>query len=185
MPEQIQTRLEEENTKLRRLLRGNPVRWVRPQNIHLTLRFLGEVDPEGLESAREVMLQIVPAFGEFDLEARGFGCFPSFKRPRVLWVGVTDPSETLERLQASLERGLAGAGFSAEGRDFHPHLTLGRVRHGPSQAELRSLQSRLGSVEIGTIGEWKASEVVLFRSVLNPEGPLYTPLQKVALATGD
>ncbi len=152
------------------------IRWVRPGNIHLTLKFLGEVSPERLDSIKSRLLEAVAGQPPFDLEAGGFGCFPSRERPRVLWVGVVDPTGVLGRLQSMLERSLESLGFRPETKPFHPHLTLGRVRKGLRREEMRELAAELAKVEVQHLAGWTVEDVVLFRSDLSPSGPTYTRL---------
>jgi 2'-5' RNA ligase len=162
--------------RLDQAIEPGAVRWVRPGGIHLTLKFLGEVRDSGLGEVEALLEQAARAGQPFELRVGGFGCFPSMRKPRVLWVGVEEPSGALERLQSRLERGFVDMGFRRDRHDFHPHLTLGRVkRHVRGQA-LRELAEYLTEVEIAPLGSQGVQRVQLIRSELRPEGARYTTL---------
>ena len=167
----LRAALGELQTRLRPRL--GEVRLVRPDGIHLTLRFLGEASPAQVES-------LVPALGAAaagcpPVTARvgGLGFFPQAGSPRVLWVGLELPPPVLE-LQRACERAARAAGFEAEARPFRPHLTLGRWR---------SLAARpaLPTVELGVA---RLDSLVLFRSRTRPQGATYTPLARFPMGSG-
>lgn len=126
LPEQVKALVGAEIERLKR--EAWPVRWVQPESAHLTLHFLGEVDPERAELVRLALPGVVAAHAPFDLRTAAFGVFPSFRRPRVLWLGLHGPVHRLETLQQDVVRSLRGLGFAAEEEPFHAHITLGRVR---------------------------------------------------------
>ena len=103
-----------------------PVRWIDLDNIHLTLKFLGQVRPDRVPQVEEVIGRVASATKSFKVDFGGFGAFPTIRKPRVVWLGV-DPSAELRCLKQDLEWALADLGFEAETRAFHPHLTLGRA----------------------------------------------------------
>ena len=105
---------------------GFPVRWLEPETYHLTLKFLGSMDPRRVEKLAEVQDRVTSGNAPFELEVRGVGAFPTIRRPVVVWVGV-DPSPALRCLKQDLEWGLAELGLERETRAFHPHLTVGRA----------------------------------------------------------
>jgi 2'-5' RNA ligase len=113
-----------------RLPAGHGVRWVPPGNVHLTLRFLGEVSPDRVEEIETLLSAAAARHPAFTLTAQGVGAFPDLRRPRVVWVGIGPPESigTLDALHRDLEDGFADLGFGREGRPFRPHLTIGRVR---------------------------------------------------------
>jgi 2'-5' RNA ligase len=151
-------------------------RWVRPEGIHLTLRFLGEVPPGEDALQREGWRRAASSCRPTSIRIGGAGVFPSVRRPRVLWVGVTEigPGGRLEALSDAMECAARKAGFRPETRRFRPHLTLARVARGgrPSAPDHES---------VGEIGVVEISEVVLFRSELRPEGARYTALDRFPL----
>jgi 2'-5' RNA ligase len=160
----------EEAGALLRDLRGRdwPVRWVRDDGLHLTLKFFGEVTSDRVESIEELVQRATRGMRPIEMTFQSGGAFPSRQRPRVLRVEI-EAAPGLELLQDRLETGAAEIGFPPEGRPFRPHLTLGRVREGhrlPAGA-----MDVLESIRHGT--PFLAERVVLFESRLTPEGPAY------------
>ena len=157
-------------------------RWMRPQNIHVTLRFLGDIEEEQAAAAAEVLRRAGEGAPVFDISIDRFGVFPHLKRPNVLWAGPSETPEPLVEFEASLSRYLVEAGFpSAEG-PFRPHLTIARRR-----SRDRPLAGLEGELEVAE-QRWltpplicRAREAVLFRSELNPSGAIHTTLEKVTL----
>lgn len=154
-----------------------PVRWVRDEGVHLTLKFFGEVVPERLDVIEEAVRFAAVGMGPLALDLAELGAFPNPARPKVLWLGLEGPPG-LELLQDRLERGGDAIGFPPEGTPFHPHVTLGRVREGqrcPSRAlaEFANAYERLSFL---------ATEVVLFESILTAKGPQYEARLTVELA---
>lgn len=158
------------------------VRWVRPDGIHLTVVFLGNVREGDVASIVEAVGEGCSPYGPFPVALQGMGCFPNSRNPRVLWLGVKSDLERMYRFQKDLQERLLPFGVRAEKRDFRPHLTLGRFRtSGKKAAELgevlikyRGLTSPLGSL----------NELVLYKSDLKPGGAVYTKMKSWAL-TGD
>lgn len=153
--------------------RATGVRWVRPEGIHLTLKFLGEVEPDRIETIMHKAEETVRNLGSFAVEIRGGGEFPSAQNPRVIWIGVEDPSGRLTRLQARVETGMAELGFTHEKRGYTPHLTVGRVRSGKGR---KTVAKALDAIRGSDLGEMEVREVILFRSHLKPTGAEYTKL---------
>jgi RNA 2',3'-cyclic 3'-phosphodiesterase len=147
-----------------------PVRWVRPEGIHLTLKFYGEVAPERLDVIEETVRFAVAGARPIPLRLTQLGAFPTSNRPRVLWIGLEAPA-TLELLQDRLERGGEEIGFPPEGAPYRPHVTLGRVREGH-----RLPSGAIERYEIPDEGpSFLAEELVLYESVLTSDGPRYQP----------
>ena len=144
------------------------VRWVKPAVMHLTLEFLGEVSGDFIESAKAQLSRVVPKFKPFEAQLSGLGAFPSPSRARVIWVGVEGGKEELCRLQASMTQALVRIGFKPERRPFSPHLTLGRLNV-PADVSAATAVEFQGDV-------FAVNEVVLFQSVLTPQGPVYMRL---------
>ncbi len=152
---------------------GADVRWVRPEAIHLTLKFLGEIQPQQVEEIHLAVQEVVCCHGPFKMEARGLGCFPRLEQPRVVWVGLEGEKWRLEALQRDVEKALVQVGFPMEERPFKPHLTLGRVKSPKSR---QALVQRLKNREGIQLGEFMVESVKLFRSELLPSGARYTGL---------
>ncbi|MDZ7338850.1 MAG: RNA 2',3'-cyclic phosphodiesterase [candidate division KSB1 bacterium] len=157
---------------------GARVTWTRPEGIHLTLKFLGDVDEGQIAQVAEAVGRAARGIEPFEVSIAGTGAFPDFRRPRVLWVGVKEPSGRLKALAQAVELQLQPLGFPREGRDFSPHLTLGRVKD-PRGVEpvVRALQQ---TNFVG--GSFAVQEVVVMRSDLKPSGAEYTALHRIALA---
>ncbi len=156
---------------------GTKVKWVELRNLHLTLKFLGDVDARELPQVCTAVAEAVRTLPAFEIELVGAGAFPTASRPRTLWMGVGRGSEGLIEVHERLERGLAGLGFRREGRRYQPHLTIGRVRGEKADAladvvaELESFPGGVSSVD----------EVVVFSSELAKEGPTYEAMFQAPL----
>ena len=149
------------------------VTWVKPQAMHLTLKFLGEVDLKEIPAVCEAVSRAVKELPAFEFEAHGAGAFPSAGRPRTIWLGVRRGEEQLVALHAAIDRALGEVGFRHENRRFRPHLTLGRVRGDRDVHELGRLVAEQADFA-GGIGS--VDEVVVFSSELESDGPVHEPL---------
>ncbi len=159
---------------------ASPVRWATPPQLHLTLKFLGNVPRADLDRLGENLTAAVAGLGPFDLRLAGLGCFPHARNPRVVWVGVTGALPQLEDLHRRLENALRGCGdHPEEARPFQPHLTIGRVNARGDEA--RRLGDLLARERVPELGLWPVREVVLFRSDLGPQGARHTVLASVPL----
>jgi 2'-5' RNA ligase len=156
------------------------VRWVSPQNIHLTLKFLGNVSPANLNSLTGVLGTEAKRHKGLQITVGGLGAFPNRLRPRVVWVGVAAPP-ALTELQHGVDRETSRLGYPNEDRDFSPHLTLGRVSQHATPQEVKSIAEALSAVQVGELAVVTVQHIQLFRSDLQPGGAVYTPLFKAAL----
>ena len=152
------------------------VRWVRPEAVHLTLKFLGEVAQESVPGICSAMTQVAAQSASFAFDVKGLGCFPGVRRPRVIWLGVHESSGKLLRLQRELERQLGMLGFEAERRRYHPHLTMGRVKRDSGRSAMDQLSEVLTQENIGSLGTVEVKGASLMRSELRPAGAVYTRL---------
>lgn len=171
--------LEDVQDRLKQDLPSGLVRWVRPEGIHLTLQFLGDTPAARLEPIAAALAAACAPYAPFHLALQGTGCFPNQRRPRVVWVGVGEPSGALARLQHDVERALAPLGFTPEDRSFTPHLTLGRVKGGDPGA-LDALGAGIARVRVRA-GEMDVRSVHLIQSQLLPGGAVYTSLAEAPL----
>lgn len=149
------------------------VGWVAPPNLHLTLKFLGELPPEALEPVKEGLAEAVAGAAPFSLRFHGLGAFPGLARPRVLWVGVAEGGPAAQALQARVEGALTRRGFAREERPYSPHLTIGRVREPRGLSALQQAITRDAKAEFGRLDVRGLS---LMRSDLSPGGSRYTEL---------
>lgn len=155
------------------------VKWVEPGNLHLTLKFLGEVPLEEIHAVCKAVGRAASGIEPFRLDLVGIGAFPNISRPRTLWLGADEGQLAMAALQQSVEHGLKKLGYRPEGRKFKTHLTLGRVRRaGPGIARLAELLAQHVSFQAGaTVVE----KVTVFASELTPEGPVYSVLSRAPL----
>ena len=158
--------------------------WVRLEGIHLTLRFLGDIAEEQAGALGALLRDVAAGMKPFALEARGIGVFPNPRAPRVIWLGLhgaPEPMESLRRMQARVEDGVVGLGFSREPRKFTAHLTLARVRDRKSGAALAKV---LEANQDRAVGSFIATSVGLIKSELRPTGAVYTTLVEVPFGGG-
>ncbi|GBD31137.1 MAG: RNA 2',3'-cyclic phosphodiesterase [Gemmatimonadales bacterium] len=156
-----------------------PVRWVAPESIHLTLKFLGEVDAAREPQIVGALLRAVEGARRFRMLLSGFGAFPSVKQPRVLWVGC-EGVPSLELLQHQVELEMEQIGFPLEGRPFRPHLTLGRVARGAKVSEFRGLEEVMAGLSFAADVVVESAD--LMESHLTPQGARYVRRHAAALA---
>ncbi|HEY2837643.1 MAG TPA: RNA 2',3'-cyclic phosphodiesterase [Pirellulales bacterium] len=150
------------------------VRWVDPAQLHLTLKFLGEIDLLEVPKVCAAVESVAAAFPPFSIRVASAGAFPDLKRPRTVWLGVDDETEELAALHAQLEEALAKLGFRAENRRFRPHLTIGRVRgEGAGISELSRVIEEQRDYPVGVID---VDAVIVFSSEQERGGPVYEPL---------
>jgi len=180
LPQTIQETIARETSGLRQQTERGLIRWVAPQSMHLTLRFLGDTSAETVTRLKEQLANIARNYAPVDISVSGFGVFPNPKRVRVLWIGLQYPP-TLTKLQSEIETLARQLSFEPEKRSFSPHLTIGRVSQRASTNEVQAYQSTLASVRIGQLGSFTANAIHLIRSDLRPSGAVYTTLFSAAL----
>lgn len=165
LPDEVKRALAEIATELARRVESGAVRWVRPEQIHLTLRFLGDIPFEQVPAIGAAMdaAASTPAFAP---HLSGTGCFPNQRRPRVIWVGLVDEEARLATLKATLDAGLAPLGYPPEEKPFRAHLTLGRVK------DERGVAGVEWSADVPGL-EVPVAAIHLIESQLRPDGPIY------------
>jgi 2'-5' RNA ligase len=156
---------------------GSGIRWVKAANLHLTLRFLGNIPQESVSDLAESLREKVDGFGSFDLTLMDIGGFPNLRRPRVIWIGTGEGTDRLAELAGKVENGCIDSGFGKADKKFSSHLTIGRVKFP------KGLDQLLGKIEKT---EFKSSifdvgEISIVKSDLSPSGPKYTKLEIVSL----
>lgn len=158
---------------------AHAVAWVPPQNLHLTLKFLGEIDAAPIEAMNEALAEAASKATPFTLAFHGLGAFPGLAHPRVLWVGVSQGALECQALQADVDAALARRGFPKETRPYTPHLTIGRVR---APRGLAALQQAIRQDATKAFGSQHVSAISLMRSDLHPSGARYTELSSVSFS---
>ena len=154
---------------------GSIVRWVAMENMHLTLKFLGDVSPSNVEMLSQMLQAEADLFNCFDLRLSGLGSFPNLKRPRVIFIGIQAPP-TLEALQRGIESASRRLGYESEERGFSPHLTIGRLRQNVTATEQQAIRRALEETRIDSLGTARVDSVHLYKSDLKPSGSVYTKL---------
>ncbi len=155
-----------------------PVRWVRPESIHLTLKFLGHISGTDVDRVFDAMTASFQKTPPLSLHAKGLGVFPTIKRPRVIWVGIGGEQDSLKKLQGELENNLEKIGFPKEKRAFNAHLTLGRIK---GKIDSQKLADAMRKFSDFSTESFSADEIVLFKSDLKPSGAVYSQLRIVSL----
>lgn len=157
------------------------VRWVALENIHITLKFLGETRPEQAPVVAAALDSIGSMLAPFQVTLAGRGCFPNFKRPHVIWAGLVDHGQRLQKLAEAVEKSVAPLGWPTDARPFSPHLTLGRVNDHATSRERADLGAVIEALEVGELSRLPVSTLYFMRSELQPGGPRYTVLREVKL----
>jgi 2'-5' RNA ligase len=171
--QQLQSRLKAANPA--------PIKWVEPANIHLTLKFLGNVAADRIKEIGLAMTEAVRGTPPFSLNVSELGVFPNPRRVQIVWVGVGGELEKLGGLQKRIESALAGLGFAPENRRFTPHLTLARLRDRATAAEKEKLGQLIGETQFEASADFRVDSVKLMRSQLTPQGPIYSCLSSAGL----
>jgi len=152
--------------------------WVAPQNLHITLKFLGDISLNGLPELTRALTETVTPMEPFELEFGGCGAFPDLRSPKTLWIGCTNGAKKLEQLAQAVEESVVSLGYSRENRRFSPHLTIGRIKKQANPLEVSKLFESNASQDFGTT---LIDEVVLYSSELTRQGPIYEDLAVFSL----
>jgi len=181
---ELEEAIHQEIRRTQTLLKSNPSgrhgRWVRPEGIHLTLKFLGDVPADQIDTIAQAIRDATAGVAPFRVSYGGLGCFPNTRFPRVIWIGVEDPEGTLLRLQKAVETHLSALGYPPERRAFHPHLTLARTRR-VSKGEQVALGKLVERTQVDRLGDMLVREISLMRSELRSSGAVYTQLAAAPL----
>ncbi len=175
---EVQAGLAEQIDRLRR--HASRVRWVREENLHITLKFIGNVVPDELPDVFAAAERSAGTCDPFSLEICGLGCFPDLRRPRIAWAGCGSGCEACRILAGNIETEFAKIGYKPEHRTFHPHVTLGRIR---TPGHAMGLENALQESGTKCYGQTDVSELVVFMSELKRSGAVYTPMQRVKIET--
>lgn len=157
---------------------GNMIKWVTPEQLHLTLHFLGDLRYQDIQPVSAAIKEALAECDPFELQLRGVGVFPDLEQPRVIWTGIEMGYEPLVELQRALDGPLASLGYPSDKHHFRPHVTLGRIKR---LSRLYELQQALSGVTQVNGGAMIVDEVTLFESNLHRRGPDYTPIAEFEL----
>ena len=152
------------------------IKWVKPNNLHLTLKFLGPTCEDKIEDISDILINTADNLNSFNMSVSGLGAFPSSHNPKVIWAGLK-ADDVLYKLQKDIDISLEFLGFAKEKRPFSPHLTIGRVRDSRAKKKLRDAFEQVRTEP----GSFEAENITFYKSDLIPEGPVYTVLKSVKL----
>ncbi|CAG0955430.1 RNA 2',3'-cyclic phosphodiesterase [Anaerolineae bacterium] len=181
LPSHVCEAIQKQTTRLRQTLGNDIIRWVPTENMHLTLKFLGDTSTSHLDFLKQMLVREADLHPQFDMQLGGVGSFPNQRNPRLLWIGIHAPA-SLVSLQRGLESGASRLGYKPEERAFSPHLTIGRVRQTAGLSDLQKIRTVLGTLQLGNIAFSRVDSVHLFKSDLQPGAPVYTKLFSAPLA---
>jgi 2'-5' RNA ligase len=180
LPETIQHKLSFTQDLLRENTGDQVVRWVKPSNIHLTLKFMGNIPETDVAILKQKLSGDVSLHPQFPLSIQGVGAFPSFRMPRVIWAGLQEVDGIL-RLQQSIESRMRELGYDSEERPFSAHVTIGRVSQHATRQQIENCGLAVSKCTVGSLGSFIVESVDIYRSELKPDGPSYIRLHKFYL----
>jgi len=178
----IQQAIQASLANLRRALGPKLVKWIPSENLHLTIKFLGDISPTGVTKLTDMLTAEAARSESFSIHVHGLGSFPNPKRARVIWIGLDAPA-SLTSLASGIEAACVRLGYDAEARPFSPHLTVGRVKEPLSADARRAVTAALEQTQVGDLGMAIIDSVHLFKSDLKPTGAEYTRLFSALLKT--
>ncbi|MGQ9455377.1 MAG: RNA 2',3'-cyclic phosphodiesterase [Armatimonadota bacterium] len=177
LADELKTRIAEVQRQAKEL--APSVKWIEPENFHITLKFLGNVREDALSGIFNAVDQVAGRFPNFELSIAGLGAFPNPRSARVVWVGVKQGREELAKLAGAIDTALTKLGFPKEAREFKSHITIGRVKNAK---HLGSLAQKFDEIDATNVGRQIVSSVAVMKSTLKPEGAVYSPLRIVELS---
>ena len=179
IPTEIQRNVYKETSKFRKGI-DSLIRWVPAENMHLTLKFLGDVSPSNVEFLMQMLRNEADIVRCFKIQLTGLGAFPSLKRPRVIYIGIQAPA-ALDTLQRGIESASRRLGYETEERPFSAHLTLGRVKQNVTATDQQKIRRAIEATQVDLLGNARVDSVHLYRSELKPSGSVYTRLYSAPL----
>lgn len=179
IPAEIQQNVYKQTAAFRRGIESL-IRWVPAHNMHLTLKFLGDVSPNNVEFLVQMLRNEAALVPAFDIHLAGLGAFPNLRRPRVIYVGIQAPA-ALDALQRGIEAAARRLGYESEERPFSAHLTLGRLRQNATAVEQQQIRRALQDTQVDVFGTARVDSLHLYKSDLNPGGSIYTRLHSAPL----
>jgi len=184
LPDLLLRQLADLQRQLEKQVPYRSVRWTQSGGIHLTLKFLGDTSTDRLPEIEQALAAVARNAPACTFTVGEVGCFPNTHRPRVVWVGVQEPTGRLTALQDAVEEAMTPFGYKPEGRGFDPHLTLGRVGRKAHHGDVARVGEVIAGAGVGQLAEVAADRFALIRSVLKPTGAEYTTLKTFVLGGG-
>jgi 2'-5' RNA ligase len=181
LPQDIKDAISRLQSKLK--ASGADVKWVAPTNIHLTLKFLGEIDEKTKDAVSDIIKEIAVNTPCFTIKLGEIGAFPRIQSPRVIWIGLSEGHEQTKTIVDHLKSELEECGIFGDNKPFSSHITIGRVHSLKKMDSLIRCISELAAQGTEKLGEFQAGKITLFKSTLLPQGPLYETLQETNLKT--
>ncbi len=164
--------------KSKQQIKSNKISWVKKENLHITLKFLGEASDKEVEVVRDVLNEVVKNFSKFSFFVKDIGVFPNIRNARVIWLGIEDEKNNLSLLSKIINEELLRKGLQKENKDFVSHITIGRIKNLANSSEIEKyIHNNLGL----NFGENTTEFITFFQSILKPEGPIYLPIEKFYL----
>lgn len=179
IPLEIQQNIYKATSNLRKEI-DTLVRWVPPENMHLSLKFLGDVSPSNVEFLMQMLRNEAENVNCFTIHVTGLGSFPNLKRPRVIYIGIHAPAG-LEALHRGIESASRRLGYESEERPFSPHLTMGRVKQSATVTDQQKIRRCIEGTQVDVLGTARVDSVHLYKSELKPSGSVYTRLYSAPL----
>jgi len=181
LPQDIKNAISRLQSKLK--ASGADVKWVAPSNIHLTLKFLGEIDDKTKDGICILLKEIAARTQIFTIRLGGLGAFPNIRSPRIIWIGLALGHDQTKTIVDELENNLEKYGISRETKPFSSHITIGRIRSPKNMQQLTRGLSEMETKGSEESGEFKAGKITLYKSTLLPQGPIYEVIQEANLRT--
>lgn len=181
LPQAVKDNISRMQSRLKRS--GADVSWVSPANMHLTLKFLGDIDETAAKAVSGAIRDIAAGTGDFSMQLGSIGAFPGPQSPRIIWIGLTKGHEQAKAIAAQIESRIEQYGIGRDTRPFASHITIGRVR---SKKNICQLIDGIGAADTNrdaATEEFKAGKITFFKSTLTPQGPVYEKLQETSLKT--
>jgi 2'-5' RNA ligase len=177
---EILTKIKEIVDYLRTQAPVDALKWVGRDNLHLTLKFIGEISQDKINRVKALMVDALNTSTAFTLEVKGLGMYPNAKKPRVIWLGIENVSGLVD-LHKHLDRALSQVDIKPDTRPFSPHLTIARVRKNAAPNQVSLIGETLSQFKVGSLGITQIENVRLYQSELTPQGSIYTPLMTISL----
>ena len=179
-PPDILTKIDQITSFLTQQTSQAHLKWVKPDNLHLTIKFIGEIHNDTLNSIKEIISETLKRSTTFDISIKGLGMFPNQNQPRVVWLGILN-SQPLSEIHSMLDQALQAVNILSSSQKYSPHLTIARIHRQATPEDARKIGQILANYQVHSLGTFTIDKIHLYRSDLRPEGPLYTPLMIVPL----